>query len=127
MQHHLMNVSFKDGVYDATMVETFACTASYAVLLLLKWSKGLSSRPIDCRRVNSPIQLPADYAPAARAALGVLFRASMALTEFTNAFSKTPLPTVPTTKPSNHPLRFLPSRTTVTSMSVLPSARRVKL
>src|SRR5580704_10712947 len=31
-------------------------------------------------------------APAARAAPAVLFRASMALMEFSNAFSKTPLP-----------------------------------
>src|SRR5579859_2079215 len=37
-----------------------------------------------------------------------LFRASMALTLFTNAFSRTPLPIVPTTKPSRSPLRFLP-------------------
>ena len=28
---------------------------------------------------------------------------------------------VPTTRPSAHPLRFLPSRTTTTSMSVVPS------
>ena len=40
------------------------------------------------------------------------FRASMALTEFSNAFSRTPLPMVPSTRPSSRPLRFLPSRTT---------------
>ena len=44
----------------------------------------------------------------------------MALTESSNAFSRTRLPMVPTTKPSIHPLRFLPSRTTTTSMSVVP-------
>ena len=37
---------------------------------------------------------------------------------FLNAFSKTPLPMVPSTKPSTRPLRFFPSRTTTTSMSV---------
>jgi lysophospholipase L1-like esterase len=31
----------------------------------------------------------------------------MALTEFSNAFSNTPLPMVPSTKPSTHPLRSL--------------------
>jgi hypothetical protein len=41
----------------------------------------------------------------------------MALTEFSNAFFKTPVPMVPSTKPSSRPLRFLPSRTTTTSMS----------
>src|SRR5215831_2281164 len=40
----------------------------------------------------------------------------MALTEFSNAFSKTRLPMVPSTTPSSRPLRFLPSRTTTTSM-----------
>src|SRR5262245_23112262 len=48
----------------------------------------------------------------------------MALTEFSNAFFKTRLPMVPSTKPSSRPLRFLPSRTTTTSMSVKPSGRR---
>ena len=54
-------------------------------------------------------------------------RASMALTVFPNAFSRTPLPTVPSTSPSARPLRFLPSRTTTASTSVLPSGRRVKV
>lgn len=57
--------------------------------------------------------------PVARCS-AALFRASMALTEFWNALSKTRLPMVPSTKPSPHPLRFLPSRTTTTSMSVVP-------
>ena len=61
------------------------------------------------------------------APLAAPFRASMALTEFANAFSKTPLPIVPSTMPSSHPLRFLPSRTTTTSMPVKPSGRRVKV
>jgi hypothetical protein len=69
---------------------------------------------------------PAHDVPAAMP-LAAALRASMAFTEFTNAFSKTLLPMVPTTKPSIHPLRFLPSRTTTTSMSVLPSGLRVKL
>src|SRR5262249_4553262 len=54
-------------------------------------------------------------------------RTSMARTLFAKAFSRTPLPTVPTTKPIKRPLRFLPSRTTSTSMSVIPSGLRVKL
>ena len=48
-----------------------------------------------------------------------LFRSSIALTEFLNAFSKIPLPMVPTTKPSSRP-EVLPSRTTTTSMSGVP-------
>jgi len=52
--------------------------------------------------------------------LAALLRTSMALTEFSNALSKTRLPMVPSTKPSTRPLRFLPSRTTTTSMSVVP-------
>src|SRR5260370_30404325 len=47
----------------------------------------------------------------------------MALTEFSNAFFKTPVPMVPSTKPSSRPLRFLPSRTTTTSMPVKLSGR----
>lgn len=47
----------------------------------------------------------------------------MALTVFLNAFSKTPLPMVPSTSPSTRPLRFLPSRTTTASRSVVPSGR----
>jgi hypothetical protein len=35
--------------------------------------------------------------------LAVLFRTSMALTEFSNALSKTRLPMVPSTKPSTRP------------------------
>jgi hypothetical protein len=46
-------------------------------------------------------------------AAGALFRASMALTEFTNAFSKIPLATVASMRPRKCPLRVLPSRTTV--------------
>jgi hypothetical protein len=49
-----------------------------------------------------------------------VFRASMALTEFLNAFSKTFRPMVLSTRPSSRPLRFLPSRTTMTSMLVVP-------
>ena len=56
-----------------------------------------------------------------------LLRASMALTLFSNAFLRTPLPTVPSTSPSIHPLRFFPSRTTTASKSVVPSGRRVKV
>ena len=46
----------------------------------------------------------------------------MALTEFSNAFSKTHLPMVPSTRPSSFTVRFLPSRMTTTSMSVVPLA-----
>jgi hypothetical protein len=56
---------------------------------------------------------------AAASSLAASFRASITLTEFSNAFSKTFLPMVLSTKPSTRPLRFLPSRTT-TSMSVVP-------
>jgi hypothetical protein len=63
----------------------------------------------------------------ARACLAKPFRASMALTEFSNAFSRTRLPMVTSTKLSRRPLRFLPSRTTTTSISVKPSGRRVKV
>ena len=49
------------------------------------------------------------------------FRASMALTLAINAFSKTLPPIVPSTRLSRRPLRFLPSRMTTTSMSVVPS------
>jgi len=52
---------------------------------------------------------------------GAPLQASIGLTEFTNAFSKTRLPIVPTTRPGDHPLSFLPSRTTTTSISVKPS------
>jgi len=86
-----------------------------------------SSRPVNSRWA---LQRSADTATPthdARASLASLVRASMALTEFTNAFSKTPLPMVPSTKPSTHPLRFLPSRTTTRSMSVMLSDRRVKV
>src|SRR5262249_37429281 len=55
------------------------------------------------------------------------FCASIALTVFPNAFSSTPLPIVPSTRPSARPLRFLPSRTTTASTSVLPSGRRVNV
>src|SRR5882724_8799068 len=55
------------------------------------------------------------------------FRASIALTLPAKAFSRTPLPTVASTRPRNRPLRFLPSRTTTRSMSVAPLGRRVKL
>src|SRR5262249_29408150 len=58
---------------------------------------------------------------------GAPFRTSMALTESSNALSRTRLPMVPSTKPSARPLRFLPSRTTTTSMSVVPSRWRVKV
>src|SRR3954470_15321653 len=51
-------------------------------------------------------------------------RASTALTESANALANTRLPTVPRTRPRNRPLRFLPSRTTTYSMSVVPSGRR---
>ena len=55
------------------------------------------------------------------------FRASMALTEFASPFSKTPLPMVLSTKPSIRPFKFLPSRMTIASMSVVPSGFRLKL
>ena len=74
--------------------------------------------------VNSPIHYPAHDE---RASLAAPFRASIARTEFSNAFAKTPLPTVSRTRPRNRPLRFLPSRMTTTSMSVKPSGRRVKV
>src|SRR5262249_2401641 len=48
------------------------------------------------------------------------FRASTALTEFANPRSKMRLPMVLNTKPSTRPLRFLPSRTTTSSISVVP-------
>ena len=67
------------------------------------------------------------FAHHARAPLAAPFRASIALTEFSNAFFKTLLPIVPSTTPSTRPLRFLPSRTTTTSISVVPSGRRVKV
>src|SRR5258706_9276683 len=60
-------------------------------------------------------------------ALPFPFLASMALMVFAKAFSKTPLPMVPTTNPSSRPLRFLPSRTTTTLTSVVPSGRRVNV
>jgi len=63
----------------------------------------------------------------APAALAGLVLDSMASTEFWNAFSRTPLPIVPSTKPRRRPLRFLPSRTTTTSMSVVPLGFRVKV
>ena len=69
----------------------------------------------------------ADRGYAAPTSLAVPYRTSMALTEFLNAFSKTPFPIVPTTKPTSHPLRFLPSRTVTRSISVKPSGRRVKV
>src|SRR5262249_38934936 len=56
-----------------------------------------------------------------------LLRASMALTEFSNAVSSCRLPIVPITKPSNRPFKFLPSLTTTTSMSVVPLDCRVNL
>src|SRR5258705_7988953 len=55
---------------------------------------------------------------AAASSLVALFRASMALTEFSNALFKTRLPMVLSTRPSSRPLKFLPWRTTTTSMSV---------
>src|SRR5262249_7159512 len=64
---------------------------------------------------------PQDYAAFdAGPTVAAPFRASMALTEFSNAVSKTRLPIVLSTKPSNRPLRFLPSRTMTASMSVMP-------
>jgi len=77
----------------------------------------------------SVVTISARSAGAARAAgaLEVLLRTSIALTEFSNAVSKTRLPRLPSSKPSTHPLRFLPSRTTTTSMPVVPSGRRVKV
>src|SRR5215469_15999991 len=59
---------------------------------------------------------------AARPSRSAPFRASMALTLLTNAFSRTLLPIVLSTKPSIFPLRFLPSRMTLRSISVVPSA-----
>ena len=73
----------------------------------------------------NPTQLPLGY--AACSSFAAPYRVSRALTLFTNAFSNTPLPMLPSTKPSKCPLKFLPSRTTVTSMSVIPSRRRVKV
>src|SRR5215469_9863261 len=78
--------------------------------------------PTHCQRVNARLPAHDD-----RPALAPPFLASMALTEFSNAFFKTPAPMVPSTTPSSRPLRFLPSRTTTTSMSVKPSGRRVKV
>jgi hypothetical protein len=72
-----------------------------------------------------PTELPPHH--AARSSSAAPFRASMALTLFRNALSKTRLPMVLSTKPSSRPLRFLPSRTTITSMSVLPSGRGAKV
>src|SRR6266403_4488870 len=86
------------------------------------WRRGTVSEP-DTAGGNRRYDYPAHDE---RAAVAPPFRASIALTEFLNAFSKTPLPMVPSTKPSSRPLRFLPSRTTATSMSVKPSGRRVK-
>ncbi|MDT7811365.1 MAG: hypothetical protein QOH35_464 [Acidobacteriaceae bacterium] len=67
----------------------------------------------DGARINRT-ELPPPH--AVRSSFAAPFRASMALTLFTNAFSKTPWPMVLSTKPSSRPLRFLPSRTTTTSM-----------
>jgi len=60
-----------------------------------------------------PTKLPPPL--TACSAFASRFWDSRALTLFKNAFSKTLLPMVPGTKPSSHPLRFLPSRTTSTS------------
>jgi hypothetical protein len=68
----------------------------------------MPDRPEDCR----------DYA-AARSVTAP-FRASIALTEFSNAIFKTPLPMVLSTNPSIRPLRFLPSRIVTKSISVMP-------
>ena len=74
-----------------------------------------------------PRDLEAKSLTVSRRDQPVKAKESMALTEFSNALSRTPLPTVPSTKPSSRPLKFLPSRTTTTSMSVVPSSLRVKL
>src|SRR5262249_27625131 len=55
------------------------------------------------------------------------FRVSIAWTVLSNAFASTPLPMVPSTKPSTYPFTFLPSRITTASRSVFPSGRRVKV
>ena len=61
------------------------------------------------------------------AVLALSFRASMALTVSASAFSRRLLPMVPSTKPSTRPLRFLPSRTTTASKSVVPLGCRVNV
>jgi CheY-like chemotaxis protein len=54
-------------------------------------------------------------------------RASIALTVFPNAGPSTRLPKVPSTTPRSRPLTFLPSRTTTTSTSVVPSGFRLNV
>ena len=68
-----------------------------------------------------------DYLADALAFLAASFRASMALMEFLNAFSRTLLPMVPSMRPRIRPLRFLPSRMTTKSMLVVPLSRLVKV
>jgi len=60
-------------------------------------------------------------------ALGSPLRASTAFTVFASALARWPLPTVPMTAPSTRPFRFLPSRTTSASRSVVPSRLRLKV
>src|SRR5215470_12719795 len=80
------------------------------------------------RSVSSPVGRIQRFAyRRAHDALPFPFLASMALTVFAKAFSRTPLPMVPTTNPSSRPLRFLPSRTTTASTSVVPLGRRVRV
>jgi hypothetical protein len=55
------------------------------------------------------------------------FRASMALAVFASALARTRLPPVVSRIASRRPLRFLPSRTTTTSTSVVPSGRGVRV
>src|SRR6185437_14398498 len=58
---------------------------------------------------------------------GCWFRASMALTVVASALPRTRLPPVVSRISSSRPLRFLPSRTTTTSTSVVPSGRGVRV
>src|SRR5262249_51236389 len=59
--------------------------------------------------------------PVHAAAPDPSFRASTALTVFLSAPPRTRLPKTVSTAPSARPLRVLPSRTTTTSSSVVPS------
>src|ERR1041385_4091792 len=68
---------------------------------------------IECFESHEGSRMPGreDYlANDVAGSLAALCLASMALTEFSNAFSNTPLPMVRSTRPSSRPLRFLPSR-----------------
>ena len=111
----------------------FGCSAHNSRGLYGAFSSRAARRAIHIEDVPTlcAVACPKDRKPKANDYAALLspaaaFRASIALTEFLNAFSKTPFPMVPTTRPSNDPLRFLPSRTVTRSMSVKPSGRCVK-